>query len=158
MRGKAITEKRVIKPDARYKSMMVAKFMTYMMRRGKKSVASKIIYESFDIIKEKTKKDPLNVFEVAIANASPILEVRPRRIGGANYQIPMEVPKHRATAIAMRWIIQAACDRQGKSMSEFLSGELIDAYNKVGSAMKKREDVHKMAEANRAFAHFARMG
>lgn len=127
------------------------------MRRGKKSKASKIVYQAFDIIYSKTKKEPLEIFEKALENAGPPLEVRPRRVGGANYQVPMEVKKDRRVTLAMRWIINAARDRQGKPMAQLLAEELIDAANKTGTAVKKRDDMVRMAEANRAFAHFARM-
>jgi len=155
MRGKR-APKRKIQPDFKYNSIIITKFINQIMRRGKKSTAERVVYGALELIKEKSKKDPLDVFDQAIKNASPVVEVKARRVGGANYQIPVEVKGERRTALAMRWIIWAARDRQGKKMSEFLAQELIDTYNNVGSAVKKREEMHKMAEANRAFAHFAR--
>jgi small subunit ribosomal protein S7 len=125
------------------------------MRRGKKTIARKIVYKSFDIIKEKTKKDPLEVFEQALTNAAPFLEVKSKRIGGATYQVPREVKRERRLTLAMRWIIQAAKSKKGKPMREKLAEELIGAANNTGWAVKKKEDTHRMAEANRAFAHFA---
>jgi len=125
------------------------------MRRGKKSTAERVVYGALELIKEKSKKDPLDVFDQAIKNASPVVEVKARRVGGANYQIPVEVKGERRTALAMRWIIKAARDRKGKPMHEKLAQELNDAANQQGTAIKKKEDVHRMAESNRAFAHFA---
>lgn len=154
MRSKRAT-KRKIAPDPKYNNVVIQKFINQLMRKGKKSVAQKIIYKCFDIIKEKTNKDPLEVFDRAIKNVSPILEVKSKRIGGANYQIPMEVRSDRRLALAMRWIIEAAQSRKGKPMREKLAQELSDAANHQGEAIKKKEDVHRMAEANRAFAHFA---
>jgi small subunit ribosomal protein S7 len=132
------------------------KFINYVMERGKKSVASKIVYGALDIVHEKTKSEPLVVFEQAIRNVSPILEVKGRRIGGANYQVPIEVMEPRKTTLGMRWIIAAAKSKKGRPMASKLADELLEAFNKTGAAIKKREDVHKMAEANKAFAHFAR--
>jgi len=148
-------EKRIIQPDFVYNNVVVTKFINQVMRRGKKTIARKIIYRAFDIIKEKTKKEPLEIFETALKNASPLLEVKPKRIGGATYQVPMEVKGERRLTLAMRWIIQAAKSRKGKLMREKLAEELIDAANNTGVAIKKKEDTHRMAEANRAFAHFA---
>ena len=142
--------------DHKYNSVKISKFVNYIMERGKKSVASRIVYDSFNFIEEKMKTDPKVVFEQALKNVSPILEVKGRRIGGANYQVPMEVMEPRRTSLAMKWIITAARAKKGKPMSERLGEELMDAFNKLGAAIKKREDVHKMAEANKAFAHFAR--
>lgn len=156
MRGRAKFKKRIIKVDEKYQSLILAKFINKINLRGQKDTAKKIVYEALDIVKEKTKKDPLEVFELSIKNASPLLEVRSKRIGGATYQVPMEVRADRKVTLAMRWIINAARDRQGKSMEEFLAEEILNAYNKTGFAMTKRENMHKMAEANRAFAHFAR--
>jgi len=147
--------KRVILPDPVYNSVTVAKFINQIMRRGKKTVARKILYGALDIIKEKTKKDPLEVFEQAIKNATPSLEVRPRRVGGATYQVPIQVPATRGLTLAMRWIINAAKVKKGKPMKEKLAEELILASRNEGAAVKKRYDTHRMAEANRAFAHFA---
>ena len=148
-------EKRIILPDAVYNNVTVSKFINQVMRRGKKTIARKIIYRAFEIIKEKTKKDPLEVFEKALENASPLLEVKPKRIGGATYQVPREVKGERRTTLAMRWIINAAKSKKGKPMREKLAEELISAANNEGVAVKKRENTHRMAEANRAFAHFA---
>jgi len=154
MRSKKAT-KRKIGPDPMYNNVVIHKFINQVMRRGKKTVAQSVVYKSFDFVKEKTGKDPVEVFDRAIRNVSPILEVKSRRIGGANYQIPMEVKPDRRLALAMRWIIGASQSRKGKPMREKLGQELIDAANNQGDAIKKREDVHRMAEANRAFAHFA---
>ena len=148
-------EKRIISPDPVYNNVTVAKFINQVMRRGKKTIAQKIIYKAFDIIKEKTKKDPLETFEQALKNAAPLLEVKSRRIGGATYQVPREVRGDRRLTLAMRWIIMAAKSKKGKPMREKLAEELIEAANNTGWAIKKKEDTHRMAEANRAFAHFA---
>jgi len=148
-------EKRIILPDPVYNNVTVAKFINQVMRRGEKTIAQKIVYRAFEIIKEKTKKNPLEVFNLALANASPLLEVRPRRIGGATYQVPREVRGDRRLTLAMRWIIMAAKSKKGKPMREKLAEELINASNNTGAAIKKKEDTHRMAEANRAFAHFA---
>ncbi|MBU2577387.1 30S ribosomal protein S7 [Patescibacteria group bacterium] len=148
-------EKRIIPPDPVYNNVTVAKFINQIMRRGKKTIARKIVYRTFDIIKEKTKKDPLEVFGQALENASPLLEVKPKRIGGATYQVPREVRGDRRITLAMRWIIRAAKSKKGKPMREKLAEELIAAFNNTGWAIKKKEDTHRMAEANRAFAHFA---
>lgn len=155
-RGRPLIKKREIEPDPRYHSVLVSKFINHVMRKGKKLKARKIVYKAFDLIKEETKLDPLKVFEQAISNAAPSLEVRSRRIGGAVYQIPFEVKKERGLTLAMRWIINAAREKQGKSMIEFLSKEILDAYRNTGEAIKKKEELHRLAEANRAFAHFAR--
>jgi len=155
MRGKK-APKRPITPDPKYGSTQIAKFTNYIMERGKKSLAQKIIYNAFDEISEKTKKNPVDVFELAIKNVGPNLEVKGRRVGGANYQIPIQVKSDRRFILACRWIIGAAKERKGKPMSSKLAEELINASNKEGAAMKKRENVQKMAEANRAFAHLAR--
>jgi len=142
-------------PDAIYDNVLVGDFINHIMRCGKKTVAEKIVYGSFDIIKEKVKKGPVDVFEKAIENVSPLLEVKPKRIGGATYQVPKEVKGKRRISLAMRWIISAAKSKKGKPMKEKLAEELINAYNNTGTAIKKKEDAHRMAEANRAFAHFA---
>jgi len=147
-------EQRVILPDPKYNNILVAKFINGLMQRGKKSVAEKIFYSALDSIESKTKKSGLEVFEKAVENVKPILEVRSRRVGGATYQVPIEVRFNRKQALALRWIIAFAKARPGKSMAEKLADELISASNKEGSSMKKREDTHKMAEANKAFAHF----
>jgi small subunit ribosomal protein S7 len=157
MRGTKPVKKREILPDSKYNSTLVAKFINQVMRRGKKSTAEKIVYSAFALIEQKTKKPAIEVLEKALDNAGPILEVRPRRIGGATYQVPLEVSRDRKITLAMRWIISAARARQGKPMFEFLAQELLDAYHNEGVAVKKKEDTHRMAEANRAFAHYARM-
>jgi small subunit ribosomal protein S7 len=124
------------------------------MKRGKKSVATRLMYDTFDLIEKQTKKDPLEVFQQAMKNVSPMMEVKPRRVGGATYQVPMEVDADRQFALATRWILAAAKARSGRSFSERLAGELMDAYNNTGSSIRKRDDTHKMAEANRAFSHY----
>jgi len=147
-------EQRVVLPDPKYNNILVTKFINGLMQRGKKSVAEKIFYSALDSIESKTKKSGLEIFEQAIENVKPILEVRSRRVGGATYQVPVEVRVNRKQALALRWIIGFAQTRPGKSMAEKLADELIAASNKEGSSIKKREDTHKMAEANKAFAHF----
>ena len=156
MRGKKQAPKRKIIPDPKYNRLDVAKFINYVMKGGKKSIAQKIVYNSFDIISEKAKKDPLEVFEAAITNVSPMIEVRGRRIGGANYQIPMPVRIERRQTLAFRWILDAVHNKKGRATEKKLADELIEAAQNAGAAVKKKEDVHRMAEANRAFAHFAR--
>lgn len=155
MRGKP-APKRKIKGDVKYSDVDVAKFINYIMSRGKKSVAQKVVYGCFDIIKEKTKQDPRHIFSKALKQVGPLLEIRGRRIGGANYQIPYQVRGERRFTLACRWVIAAAKARKGKSMAEKLAEEMIEASNNEGAAIKKRADVHRMAEANKAFAHFAR--
>jgi len=145
-----------IAADYKYNSVKIAKFINYVMQRGKKTVATKVVYGALDNIEKEMKTDPKVVFEQAVRNVSPILEVKGRRIGGANYQVPMEVQEPRKTTLGMKWIIDAAASKKGKPMAVKLATELMEAYNKMGAAIKKREDVHKMAEANKAFAHFAR--
>ena len=147
---------RIILPDSLYNNVLVAQFINQVMRKGKKSLARKIIYNSFDVIKEKTKKEPLEIFDLAIKNVSPVLEIKPMRIGGATYQVPREVRGERKITLALRWIIKAAKSKKGRPMSEKLAEELIAASNNEGAAIRKRQDTHRMAEANKAFAHFAR--
>ncbi len=147
--------KRIILPDPLYNNVTVAKFINYVMKKGKKEKARKVVYDAFKIIKEKTEKDPVEIFELAIRNASPLLEVKARRIGGATYQVPREVRGERKLTLAVRWIIQGSKSRKGKAMRQKLAEELIDVSNNQGWAIKKRDDTHRMAEANRAFAHFA---
>ena len=147
-------EKRKIEPDIQYKNVEVQRFINYVMKRGKKSTARRVVYDAFDVIEKRTKKNGLEVFETAMKNVSPVMEVRPRRVGGATYQVPMEVPPHRRFALASRWILGAVRSRSGSSFSERLASELIDASNETGAAMKKREETHRMAEANRAFSHY----
>lgn len=146
--------KRVVIPDPRYNSTVVAKFMNNIMRNGKKSLASRIVYDAFDIIEERSDKTAIEVFEEALKNATPTVEVKPRRVGGSTYQVPVEVNAKRRSALAMRWIIEGARNRSGRDMAICLANELMDASRGEGSAIKKREDAHRMAEANQAFAHF----
>ena len=147
-------EKREILPDAKFGDRVLSKFMNNLMKDGKKSIAEKIVYGAFDRITETTKEDPLEVFMKALYEVSPVVEVKSRRVGGANYQVPIEVRPSRRQALAMRWIVDAARKRSEKSMNLRLAGELMDASQKKGSAVRKREDVHKMAEANKASSHF----
>lgn len=147
-------EPRIVLPDVRYSSMSVSYLIHRIMKRGKKSVATRIMYNALDIIKEKTAKNPIEVLETALKNVGPQMEVRPRRVGGATYQVPMEVPSSRKMTLAMRWILDSATGRTGNSYAEKLSAELIEASNNQGAAVRKREETHKMAEANRAFSHF----
>ncbi len=143
------------KPDSRYGNILVGRFIGNVMQHGKRSVAEKVIYDCFDVIHERTKKGGLNVFEQAIKNISPLLELKSKRVGGANYQVPIQVSGERRQTLAVRWILTACRAKKGKRMAEKLADELIDGSNKIGSAMKKRDDTHRMAEANKAFAHFA---
>ena len=147
-------EKREINPDPKFGNLVVSKFMNSIMYEGKKSVAEAIVYGAFETIEGKTKSDPIKVFEQALDNVMPSIEVRSRRVGGATYQVPVEVRTVRRQALGIRWIITAARGRNEKTMTERLSAELLDASNNRGNAVKKREDVHKMAEANRAFSHY----
>lgn len=146
--------KRVIEPDVRYNSVQVQSFINRVMKNGKKSTATRITYDAFDLIEKDLKKDPLEVFQQALKNVSPVMEVKPRRVGGATYQVPMEVSPDRQFALATRWILGAARARSGRSFSEKLAGELMDAYNNTGPSIRKRDETHKMAEANRAFSHY----
>ena len=154
MPRKGRVTKRTITPDPKYNDQIVAKFVNCIMRRGKKSVAESIFYDSLDIINKSTKKDSLEVFKQALDNVKPVLEVKAKRIGGATYQVPIEVSSDRRTSLAMRWIIDYAKARKGKSMGEKLAQEIIDASKGEGTSIKKKEDIHKMAEANKAFAHY----
>ena len=147
-------ERREIVPDAKYGDLVLAKFMNSLMYDGKKSAAEGIMYGAFDVIQQKTKQDPLAVFHEALRNVQPALEVRSRRVGGATYQVPVEVRTDRSRALAIRWIITASRARNEPTMTGRLSGEILDAANNRGNAVKKREDTHKMAEANRAFSHY----
>ena len=147
-------EKRKILPDPKYKDIVVAKFMNNLMKDGKKSVAEKIVYGAFDEIHANENHDPIEIFNKAISEVGPVVEVKSRRVGGATYQVPIEVRPSRKQALAMRWIVEAARKRSEKSMALRLAGELQDASQGKGAAIKKKEDVHKMAEANKAFAHF----
>ena len=155
MRGKS-APKRKIDSDLRYGDPEIAKFINYLMKDGKKSVAQKVVYGSFDIVKERTKQDPRHLFNKALKRVSPLLEVRGKRVGGANYQIPYQVRGERRFNLGCRWLIEAARGRKGKPMEMKLAEEIIAAAEGEGNAVKKRETVHKMAEANKAFAHFAR--
>ncbi len=146
--------KRDVLADPIYNSKLVMKLINSLMKDGKKGVAQKILYDAFDQVKEKTNQDPMEVFAKAMENIKPALEVKSRRVGGANYQVPIEVKADRAQALALRWLVQYARLRGGHSMSENLANEIIDASNGVGAAVKKREDTHRMAEANKAFAHY----
>jgi len=143
------------KADSKYGNMLLGRFIGCIMQDGKRSVAEKVVYKSFDIIHERTQKGGLNVFEQAIKNVSPLLIVKSKRVGGTNYQVPVQVSGTKRQTMAMRWIKEACQKKKGKSMPERLADELLDASEKTGTAMKKKEDVHKMAESNRAFAHFA---
>lgn len=157
MPRKARSYKRIkVDPDPKYNNVKVAKFINHIMQNGKKSVAQKIVYDAFEQIKKVMNTEPRQIFDAALKNVSPQLEVKSRRIGGANYQVPMEVTEPRKTTLGMRWLIGAARDKKGKPMHLKLAEEIMSARNKEGSAIKKREDTHRMAEANWAFAHFAR--
>ncbi len=151
---RAKPERREILPDIRYNSVNVQTMVQHVLKRGKKSIAIGVIYGAMDLIKERTEKNPLDVFEGALKNVSPVMEVRPRRVGGATYQVPMEVSSDRRTTLAIRWLLAAAHERSGKSFPDKLAGELIDAFNETGAAIRKRDETHKMAEANRAFSHY----
>ena len=146
--------RRTVEPDEKYNSELVARFINRLMQKGKKSTSARIVYDAFDIMEERTHKNPLEVFQQAVDNATPALEVRARRVGGATYQIPVEVRPERRTSLAIRWLIQASKARKGRPMAERLADELMDAARNTGTTVKKREDTHKMAEANRAFAHY----
>jgi small subunit ribosomal protein S7 len=148
--------KRDINPDPKYNNGLVAKFINHLMKQGKKSVAQRVLYNAFEIIKKSSKsKDPLEIFDQAVKNVSPLVEVKSRRIGGAHYQVPREVRGERKITLAIRWIIQAAKAKKGKPMAQKLAEELIDASQNTGAAVKKKQDTHRIAEANKAFAHFA---
>lgn len=155
-RGNAKTKKHPIEADLKFDSIILAKFINYIMLNGKKSVSEKIVYESLSLASDKLKAKEMDVFEQALKNVGPILEVKSKRIGGANYQVPVEVSKDRKHTLAMRWIIEAARNGKGKKMAEKLASEFMNAYHGEGAAVKKKQDTHRMAEANKAFAHFAR--
>ena len=148
-------KKHTIAPDSLYNDVAVAQFINKVMQQGKKNTARKIVYGAFSIIKEKTQKEPIEIFKQAVENASPLLEVKPKRIGGATYQVPMEVRPERKLFLALKWMIDGARAQKGKSMEEKLSAELLNAAKNEGIALKKKNDMHRMAEANKAFAHFA---
>lgn len=147
-------EPREVNADVRYNSLPVTFFIHRIMKRGKKSVATTIMYDAMDIVKDKSGKNPVEVLDQALRNVGPVMEVRPRRVGGATYQVPMEVPTNRRMTLAMRWIIDASTGRTGNSYAEKLSAEILDAANNQGASVRKREETHKMAEANRAFSHY----
>jgi small subunit ribosomal protein S7 len=155
MRGKKVA-KRKLEPDLKYQSVTVEKFINKVMLRGQKETARKLVYGALDILKAKTDKEPLEIFEQALKNAAPLLEVRSRRIGGATYQVPMEISANRRETLAMRWLIKAARSRQGSSFDKILAEEILAAFQNTGVAIKQKENMHKMAEANKAFAHYAR--
>lgn len=154
MPRRRLVEKKDILPDPKYNSKLVSKFVSVIMKDGKKATVEKVFYNALDIMKKKTGSDPIKVFKTAMENVKPLVEVKPRRVGGATYQVPVEIKPQRRTALAIRWIIKYSRDRSEKTMQEKLAGELLDAFNNTGSSIKKKEDTHKMAEANRAFAHF----
>ncbi len=154
MPRKRVAVKRKITPDAKYKSVLVAKFINNLMNKGKKSTAQSILYGAFDLVEEKAGKDPLSVFQTALDNVRPVVEVKSRRVGGSTYQVPTEVRPSRRQALSMRWIISFASSRGEKTMAAKLAGEIMDAANERGAAIKKKEDTHRMAEANKAFAHY----
>jgi small subunit ribosomal protein S7 len=147
-------ERRPVIPDPRYNSEVVAKFINNVMERGKKSLAASIVYDAFDVLEERSKRPAIEVFEEALKNATPLVEVKPRRVGGATYQVPVEIGPGRRQALAMRWLIENARKRSGRDMAVRLANELMDASRNEGATIKKREDTHRMAEANQAFAHF----
>jgi small subunit ribosomal protein S7 len=151
---RAKPERRELLPDIRFNSIHVQTLVQHVLKRGKKSTAVRLIYDAMDLIKERTEKNAIDVFDGALKNVGPAMEVRPRRVGGATYQVPMEVSSARRTTLAIRWILSAANERAGKSFSDKLASELIDAFNETGSAIRKRDETHKMAEANRAFSHY----
>ncbi len=151
---RAKPETREILPDIRFNSVNLQTMIQHVLKRGKKSVATGLVYDAMEMIKDRTEKNPMEVFDGALKNVGPAMEVRPRRVGGATYQVPMEVSTERRTTLAIRWILSAARERSGKSFSDKLASELIDAFNETGSSIRKRDETHKMAEANRAFSHY----
>jgi len=154
MGRKKKTIDRVINPDPKYNSVLVSKFVNRMMWEGKRSVSLRIVHEALEILQTKTEKEPMEVFTKALDNVKPAVEVKSRRVGGATYQVPVDIREPRKEALCMRWVIKAARERSGHGMGERLAAELLDAYNNTGTAFKKKEDTHKMAEANKAFAHY----
>ena len=146
--------KRIIAPDAKYDNQLISMFVNKLMREGRKSLAERIMYSALDEIEEKEKRDPVEVFEQAVQNATPVVEVKPRRVGGATYQVPVDIRAERRMALALRWLLQSARARRGRTMSERLAAELIEAANNQGVTIKRKADTHRMAEANRAFAHY----
>jgi small subunit ribosomal protein S7 len=151
---RAKPERREILPDIRFNSINLQTMVQHILKSGKKSTAVGLIYDAMDLIKERTQKNPMEVFDGALKNVGPSMEVRPRRVGGATYQVPMEVSADRRTTLAIRWLLSAARERSGKSFADKLASELIDAFNETGAAIRKRDETHKMAEANRAFSHY----
>ncbi|MCJ7520518.1 MAG: 30S ribosomal protein S7 [Anaerolineaceae bacterium] len=147
-------EKRTIEPDVRFNNMNIQVLIHHVLKKGKKSTATRIVYNAMDIIEDKLKKNPVEVMEMALKNVGPVMEVRPRRVGGATYQVPMEVDPHRRLTLAIRWLMSATRSRSGKSFAEKLAAELMEAAENQGTAIRKKEETHKMAEANRAFSHF----
>jgi small subunit ribosomal protein S7 len=156
MPRRAKVQKRIIIPDSKYNSELVTRFINKIMQRGKKGLAERIMYGAFETIQTRTGRNPLEVFEQAVYNATPVVEVKPRRVGGATYQVPVQIEGDRRRSLAIRWLLTAARNRPGKSMEEKLANELMDAFNGTGATIKRREDTHRMAEANRAFSHYAR--
>lgn len=154
MPRRGTVKKRKPQPDHFYNSTLISIFVNTILKKGKKNTAQKIVYTAMERVKQKAKEDPLKMFEKAVENVRPVLETKSRRVGGATYQVPIEVSLNRSTSLAVRWLIRYARDRAGKSMEEKLSAEIIDAMNNRGGAVKKKEDIHKMAESNRAFAHY----
>jgi small subunit ribosomal protein S7 len=146
--------KRKVDPDPKYDNVNVTMFVNRLMKNGKKSTASRVMYEAMEMVQERAKRDPVEVFEQALANVTPVIEVKPRRVGGSTYQVPVEVNPYRRKTLAMRWLLNAARTRTGRTMAERLSGEFMDAANGQGAAVKKKEETHRMAEANRTFAHY----
>lgn len=147
-------EKRAVEPDVRYNNEHISMFVNRLMRDGKKSTAFRIMYDSFDLVEQRAKRDPVDVFEQALKNVMPQVEVKPRRVGGATYQVPIPVDSERQVSLSMRWLLMAARSRNGRSMAEKLAAEFMDAANNQGAAVKRRDDTHRMAEANRAFSHY----
>ena len=147
-------EKRIIEPDVRFNNLNIQVLIHHVLKKGKKSTATRIVYNAMDIIEDKLKKNPVEVMEMALKNVGPVMEVRPRRVGGATYQVPMEVDPHRRLTLAIRWLMSATRSRSGKSFAEKLAAELMEAAENQGTAIRKKEETHKMAEANRAFSHF----
>ncbi|MDQ3467140.1 MAG: 30S ribosomal protein S7 [Chloroflexota bacterium] len=156
MPRRAKVQRRELVPDARYSSETVARFINKVMQRGKKGLAERIVYGAMETIQERTGREPLEVFEQALYNATPVIEVKPRRVGGATYQVPVQIEGTRRQSLAMRWLLMSARSRAGKSMEEKLANELLDAFNNTGATVKRREDTHRMAEANKAFSHYGR--
>ncbi|MDQ3043922.1 MAG: 30S ribosomal protein S7 [Chloroflexota bacterium] len=154
MPRRAKIERRVPTPDARFNSELIARFINKIMQRGKKGLAERIMYDALDLIQTRTGRNPIEVFEQAIYNVTPVLEVKPRRVGGATYQVPVQIEGQRRQSLAIRWLLTSARNRAGKSMDEKLANELLDAFNGTGATVKRREDTHRMAEANKAFSHY----